>query len=368
MNRVRSVGIRGAGLAGLALAQKLIERLPGAQITIFDTRSALPHPTRTFCFFSGGEDFGVTPTRSWSAVRFRGSGFERSVDCSSKPYTLIRGVDYFSQTIDSLTSKGVIFRWSCPAVELYPHAIAVGGRLERFDVVVDAAFAPHSVTTGLWQSFAGVVIEAVSAAFTPGEATVMDLLPSTAESPVSFMYILPLSLTEALVEHTTFSFAPRPEEEHLAECQAWLLRRGIEVRREKDRERGAIPMGLRIARRAPWPVVGTAAGAIRAGTGYGFVGIQRQVESLAAAIVARPEAARRWSWNPTPPVLRMGDALFLRALRRAPLQGEALMNGLLRRADDRDIIAFLSGESGVGQSLRVMGGVPKGAMMKALCG
>lgn len=368
MSRVRSVGIRGAGLAGLALARQLLERLPGVQITVFDTRPALPHPARTFCFFSSGEDFGVTPTKSWGAVRFRGSGFERSVDCSSTPYTMIRGVDYFSQTIDSLTRRGVTFRWSSPAVELRPRAIAVGGRLERFDVVVDAAFAPHAVTTGLWQSFAGVVVEAVSAAFTPGEVTVMDLLPSTAESPVSFMYILPFSLSEALVEHTTFSFEPRPEAEHLAECQAWLERRGIQVRREQARERGAIPMGLRIARRAPWPVVGTAAGAIRAGTGYGFVGIQRQVESLATAIVTRAERAHRWSWNPTPPVLRMGDALFLRALRRAPLHGGDLMSGLLRRADDDDIVAFLSGESGVGQSLRVMGGVPKRTMVKALCG
>jgi len=299
-------------------------------------------------------------------VQFAGEGFRRTVDCGDTPYTLVRGDDFFRYAMRTLIDRGVEFTWSCRSVEIATAGVVVDGERRPFDVVIDAAFGAAGCAPVVWQSFAGIVVETAEPSFDPTEAIVMDLLPSSVDAPVEFVYVLPLSSTEALVEHTTFSRKPRDPVEHVAGARAWLSRRGIVVRREISRENGAIPMGLTPVERTPWPVVGTMGGAVRAGTGYGFIGIHRQAAALAGELAVAGRLSHGWRFDPTPFVLRLGDGLFLRALRRAPLAGRDLLTGILRHARDRDIVAFLGGSAGVGQSLRVMGRVPKLTMVRAL--
>lgn len=367
MTHARSVGIRGAGVAGLTLARKLVEQSPGTAVTVFDTRPALPHPPRTFCFFGGESELPGYAVKTWRSVRFVGSDFDRVVGCAETPYTMVRGEDFFADTVQFLAAHGVVFRWSCGSIELSRDSVIVGSNVLRFDVVVDAAFDRAMVSAPLWQSFGGIVVETVHASFSVEQATLMDFVPSSSQSPIGFVYVLPFSPTEALVEHTTFSREPLSAEAHLAGCSAWLERKGVVVRREISREFGAIPMGIRRVARTPWPVIGTAGGGVRAGTGYGFVGIHQQAARLAGAIASERRLKRGWRFDPTPSSLRCGDALFLRALCRAPLQGRAIVEGLLKRAADKDIVAFLSGAAGIGQAVRVMAGVPRLTMVRALC-
>lgn len=367
MQHTMMIGIRGAGVAGLACARAIGERLPGAALHLFDVRPAEPCPMRTFCFFGGADvDVGVVPAKRWQRVQFAGEGFRRTVECSETPYTLVRGEDFFRQAMRVLTKRGVEFTWSCRSVELATAGVVVDGERRPFDVVIDAAFSSSGCSPVMWQSFAGMVIETEERSFDPGEAIVMDLVPSSVDAAVGFVYVLPFSATEALIEHTTFSPTPLAPEEHFAGAARWLARRGIVVRHEVSRESGAIPMGLPSGEWTPWPVVGTMGGAVRAGTGYGFLGIHRQAAALAEELATVGRVPSGWRHQPTPLVLRTGDALFLRALQRAPLVGAELLAGILKRARDRDIIAFLGGSAGVGQSLRVMGRVPKMTMVRAL--
>ncbi len=368
MKSARSVGIRGAGLAGLALARRIVEFAPRCAVTVFDTRPSLPHPARTFCFFRSVNHQPMAPAvKAWGAVRFVGAEFDRVIDCREMPYTLVRGEDYFQHTLDFLGARGVEFRWGCRSVDLGRDGLMVEGKNLPFDIVVDAAFDSTTVAATLWQSFGGMVVEATTPVFDSECATLMEFESSTVESPVGFVYVLPFSPTEALVEHTTFSVAPLNVSTHLSGCAAWLRRHRIEVRREISRESGAIPMGITRPAAGRWPVIGTAAGGVRAGTGYGFLGIHAQAERLAEAIASGGPVETGWRFDPTPLSLRIGDALFLRALRRAPLQGRAIIEGLLQRAADRDVVAFLSGRARLAQAFRVMAGVPRATMVRALC-
>jgi lycopene beta-cyclase len=314
----------------------------------------------------------VTPAYRWGHVRFAGHGFDRIVDCRDKPYSMIRGEDFFGQMLPTLEAAGVNFFWEQPHVALAPGEVRVenlakGMTTHRFDYVVDAAFDPGAVQAQLWQSFAGLRVATQTARFSPGVATLMELGPSAADSPINFIYMLPLSATEALVEHTTFSLVPLAEQQHLEAVKKWLSAQGITEWREMGRERGAIPMGIASGSASPWPRVGTAAGGVRAGTGYGFVGIKEQARQLSEAMLLRGLRAGAWQYSPTPLLLRLGDALFLRALRRAPLQGAELMGALLRRASDNDLVAFLGGAPTLSEAWRVMRCVPKRKMVAALC-
>jgi lycopene beta-cyclase len=364
---MRTVGIRGAGVAGCALAQALKARFPELQITIFDRRPRLPHPPRTFCFFETGRvSASVTPAMQWRRVRVAGGDFSRVIDCSATPYTLVRGDDFFESAVHSLEELGVQFVWQAGESRLGPTAVTLGGGTYRFDLVVDAAFDPAPVVPRLWQSFAGVLVETERPSFDCGEATLMELQGSSTESPLSFMYVLPFSATTALVEHTTFSFSQLTEAEHFAFVERWLRARGIDRWRELAREHGAIPMGLDVGKAPPWPVVGTAGGGVRAGTGYGYQGIHQQVQRLADDLSRGAYSGGPWRFDPTRAILRIGDRLLLRALRRRPECGEDILGALLKTARDSDLVAFLAGEADLLQSLRVMSCVPKRQMVGAL--
>jgi lycopene beta-cyclase len=360
---VRTIGIRGAGLAGLSVAQELLRSNPELSISVFDVRSRLPHPQRTFCFFQPheGKHQGI-PTFTWKTVMFRGSSFERRIDVSGAPYTMIRGDEFFSQTLQELEAGGVSFLFGCQEVFLDGNSLRVDGALRSFDCVIDAAFDPNHATSLMWQSFAGVWVNTPAQVFDPTTAILMDLQESSPEAPVSFLYVLPTSPHTALLEHTTFSQAPMAKEYHLERCFEWLRARVGDAFHIDEYERGAIPMGLQIPREKHDVVVGSNAGAVRPATGYAFLAAREHARRISQAILGNqdkePHVYPRW--------LEKADALFLHALLRAPEKGSALMERLLTRSPSDALIAFLSGTVNLREALSVWLSVPKLTMIRSL--
>lgn len=363
MRTARTIGIRGAGLAGLSVARELLRADRNLSISVFDLRPRLPHPQRTFCFFQEpeGEYQGLT-TFKWKNVMFRGPSFERFVDVSSCPYTMIRGDDFFSETLEALEASGVSFHFGCRDVTLDGESLRVDGELRSFDRVIDAAFDPTHATSLMWQSFAGVWVTAQAPIFDPSTATLMDLQESSAEAPVSFLYVLPTSSHTALVEHTTFSPSQLPSQYHLERCLDWLRNRVGNGFKVGEVERGAIPMGLKIPETRHGAMVGTNAGVVRPGTGYAFVAAREQARRLTYRILGHREhlepAYPRW--------LERADTLFLKALLGAPERGSALMGRLLSRAPSDALISFLSGKVTVAEAASVWLSVPKFTMLRSL--
>lgn len=366
------IAIRGAGAAGLSLAQRVLEHDPDARLTLFDQRPRWPHPARTFCYFLDPETPAVVPpTHRWNRVAFAGAGFRRSLSCGDRPYCLTRGKDFFGPVLRRLEQHGVEFHWECREVQAERHQVAWDGRVRSFDVVVDAAFRPERQQAVLWQSFAGAWVTARRAVFTPGEALLMDLQEPGDGIPAEFVYVLPTSPYAALVEHTVFAPQPMPSGWHWARCHAWLARQRITAVSEETREYGAIPLGLReepVARGGPLRI-GSSAGAIRASTGYAFLTIQRQAAELAQRIAAgtalQPDQAERPAY---PAWLRLADRLFLQALARAPRRGSEMLGQLLATAPERELLRFLAGRVSPAEALRVMVHVPKRTMVRSLCG
>jgi lycopene beta-cyclase len=361
----RTVGIRGAGLAGLSIAREIVRLEPNVSISVFDLRTRLPHPPRTFCFFRT-DDTPVSArfTASWDSVIFRGKSFERRLDVSQTPYTMIRGDDFFEPLLEELESAGVSFHWGCRDVEVTDRAIRCNGASLEFDCVIDAAFQTATATSTLWQSFAGIWIRAASPAFDPATAILMDLRESSDAAPVSFLYILPTSPFTALVEHTTFSPSPLPEQYHLEQCTSWIRSNVGDEFEELEMERGTIPMGLRIPHAEGKYVTGSTAGMVRPATGYAFMATQRYSRHLSEHIF-------RGAPNPLgayPSWLTVGDRLFLQALRRSPLRGHNLMEKLLSRSPSRALVSFLSGDLSFREALSVWFSVPKISMIRALLG
>lgn len=358
-----TIGIRGAGLSGLSVARELITLEPNAKITLFDTRPRLPHLSRTFCFFRT-QECPSFPVRSfsWNSVMFRGASFERRLDVSTSPYTMIRGEDFFSSTLSYLESRGVEFHWECSSVEVSKNTIYADGQTSTFDAVVDAAFEATTARAMMWQSFAGVWASSQQPIFDPGTALLMDIHESSAEAPVSFLYILPTSERTALVEHTTFSPSPMAKGYHLDRCFEWLSRNHRDEFQLGATEYGAIPMGLRSTPSPAIYAVGSTAGAVRPATGYAFVRAHEQARQVAGQILSQGCQSN----TPYPRWLTCADSLFLTALRNAPERGREIMERLLSQARGDALVAFLSGDVTVRDALSVWLSVPKCTMLRSL--
>jgi lycopene beta-cyclase len=370
--KVLSVGIRGAGAAGLTCARAIQELVPDSRIELFDTRAKLPHPQRTFSYFGGaGSICPVRPKRTWPSVVLSGEKFCRTIDCHETPYSMIEGSSFYAGLFSELLPDRVAFHWGLPAVTVSPAGMCAGDVHKFFDVLIDAAFDPVAQSPLLWQSFAGVRIRTIGGEFNPNEVILMDLLRSDPGSALSFVYVLPISPTEILVEHTCFSSQVAPRDWHLAKCRAWLANRGVKRFEEIGYERGAIPMGLP----APSPVpgvlrIGSGSGAIRASTGYAFQAIQRQSLALASQLSrgdCESASLARSVRSPYPGWMRFCDRVFVSILAKAPHQGTRFFERLLRDAPAGQLIDFLSGRASFLDAIQVMWNVPKRKALGILC-
>jgi lycopene beta-cyclase len=367
-----SIGIRGAGVAGLSLAKAILDRTPGASITLFDDRPTLPYPERSFCFFEDHSAICPVPvSHRWGRIGFSGPGFHRGLDCADRPYALIQGAEFFPAMIGDLERRGAKFHWQAEVAVADERTLATRNGVWRFDLVFDGAFRASGVTAKLWQSFAGMMVETPEPRFDPGEAMLMELGESDELSAVSFYYILPFSRRQALIEHTTFSLHPLPASQHWSACRRWLEARRIAGYTIGRTERGTIPLGLPVAARvASLPMrIGSAAGAVRAATGYAFQTIQRQCRELAAQ-VHDFASGRRAAIQPCAPYkgwTMLSDRLFLEALAKRPRDGALIFRSLLRDSPASPLIDFLSNNATLVDALQVMWRVPKRRMLETLC-
>jgi lycopene beta-cyclase len=361
----KRVGIRGAGLAGLSLARELIKTSADFEICLFDTRSELPHPQRTFCFFSKSdssqEEFADF---CWRKIRFKSDTRERTLDLGTRRYTLVSGESFFESHLRVLSAARVQFQWNCTRVDISDNAISTDKGNYPFDIVIDAAFDRRTARSLMWQSFGGLRVKVKGEIFDPTTAVLMDLRESTQRSPLNFFYILPTSNNEALIEHTSFSPHIFDESFHFDRVKAWIDDSSAGSVEVVGREYGVIPMGLEDERCGESITIGSRSGAIRSSTGYGFLNIQRQAKELSAAIhedrrlEVKPSISPTWSaWC---------DNLFLRALLANPTEGRDLMNSILFRSSAEALPAFLNGDAGLLEALRVMSCASKLPMVKAL--
>lgn len=232
---------------------------------------------------------------------------------------------------------------------------------------------PGYKPTAIKQYFLGYEIESPGACFEPDKVILMDFrIPQS--GVVSFMYVLPLSATSALVEHTVFG-RKKPDIAHQDACLRNYLKTYFQITRFKEhyREYGIIPMDPDISPASEYPGIiplGTRAGAVRPATGYGFTGIQRQVVTLAQQLqqsnlsttskVQAPVALSRLT-------LKM-DRIFLRALQHSPTQAIALFSELFKRCEPGALVRFLDGSGSLSDHLQVVKSLPVRPLLRAAVG
>jgi len=183
---------------------------------------------------------------------------------------------------------------------------------------------------------------------------------------VPFLYVLPVTPTQALIELTVFGATPLGRRDLSAQLDAEVAKLvGDSPFTTLRSEHGVLPMGLN---KAPQPVhksyarVGVMAGGARPSTGYAFQRIQRWASECALTLAS---CGYPIPHRPDPLPLRVMDQIFLDVLRADPVRGGAIFFSLFGHADPARVIRFLSGRGGVVDSLAVVVAMPFAPFLRA---
>lgn len=358
--------VAGAGLSGSMLLRALDQAgLGGARVLLVDRRER-QEDDRTWCFWETRPGpFEPLVSHTWEELRVFGPAPAhpgRRLQLAPYRYKMIRAGDFYQVMGAWLEARPQVERLTgeieAVGEEDGQAFLRLGGRHYRADWVFDAVHMPSGPPPEpyrlLLQHFLGWEVQTTRDRFDPGCATFMDFRVPQLQG-TCFVYLLPTSPREALVEYTVFSEHPWPTEAYEAQLRDYLSGVvGVDDYRVVRTETGVIPMTDRpfAARRGERVIaIGTAAGMVKPSTGYAFGRVWQHAKALASALASdgRP-------WLPTPRWSRHAwmDAVLLRALAAGELDGAAFFSRLLLRNPPPRVLDFLDERSRLAQELAIM--------------
>ena len=373
--------ILGGGCAGLSLGMNLSkfgEHTP--KTTILEGRTHYTND-RTWCFWGGfGSDSEEFVTHRWESFSITTSKARVTRHCKETPYLMVSSQDFY-QTAQRLISES-------PRIDLKRGNLITGEIFKRkglwhVSTPLGEYSAPWIVDTRpgssplvhsspasnpmLWQSFLGEEITTEGDLFDPGCVELMDFSGSLPET-ILFLYVLPFSKREALVEATVFG--PRPlSAEELAEPLKSLTKnrlQGLHALSGRS-EHGILPMGTTrntgqlkqpaedLGNDPSYVRAGLMAGGARPSSGYAFQRIWKWSQACAMALATGKPP------RPHPhdhPLTRAMDALFLRVLSSYPELAPDLFLSLFAKVKPARVARFMNDQGTLSDCAAIMASLP----------
>ena len=181
---------------------------------------------------------------------------------------------------------------------------------------------------------------------------------------IPFIYVLPFSSTEALVEITWFGPKVLAKSVYREQLQRYLQRKEAGKYEIIEQEYGVLPMSTLPTTTQPTRRIrrlGLAGGAARPSTGYAFLAIQRQAQRLADQLL-------KGDWENFPDYYstqsRLLDATFLRVLQENPKRGPELFWRLFRYANPDALVRFLADTASLKDLWEIATCLPSGIFLK----
>ena len=366
--------IVGGGASGLQLADALGSDpyFSDKHIALFE-RQTQKSNDRTWCFWEPGPGkFDALLTKSWDHIRFRGPELEQRLPLDPYRYKMLRGEDFYREYYRRIAQY--------PNIEVRReevHSIETGAtkalvKTVSGDYTADKVFSSVSFEPAetllkpfpvLQQHFIGWFVRCKEPVFDAEAPTFMDFsIPQ--DGHTRFMYILPQSPTEALIEYTLFSETLLETHQYEAALKAYLEEDlGNPSYEILEKERGSIPMTVNdfaAADRANLVHIGIAGGWAKASTGYTFWSTSQKVPRLVEALkTGKPlkMAVKSKFWY--------YDRLMLDVLARENEKGSLIFSSLFRKLSPQLIFKFLHEQTNFAEDFRIVNSCPKGMFIRA---
>ena len=222
---------------------------------------------------------------------------------------------------------------------------------------------PQLPTNVLYQHFLGQYVTSDRPIFDPGCALLMDFRCDQSQG-MHFIYLLPFSETEALVESTLFTAEIASDEYYRTAITAYLSRfyasASFTITGE---EKGALPL-CEIAQtpKKNEIAIGARGGALRPSSGYGFVFIQRHITKL----VRHYQQSGEWRPQaPHSPLQLWMDRVFLRVIEGQSPDIPSYFVRLASQLDGASFARFMSGRARWRDLAKVVWAMPPTPFLKA---
>ena len=367
----------GTGLSTLMTVYKMVlsGKFNGKSILLLD-ESQKKINDRTWCFWAEEKTiWDSIISKKWDSALFANEEFKRNLELKPYQYNQIRGIDFYSFVFEELSKHQNITFLNEKVTdinELETH-VFVGTEENRYtcDYLFNSIYTKAFVQSQtkypvLQQHFVGWFVKSEHEIFNPEQATFMDFSVEQ-KGNTRFMYVLPTSKNEALVEYTLFSENLLPKEEYEKEIQLYLEKLGTNKFEIVEKEHGSIPMTC-------YPFwkkntkkvlnIGTAGGWTKASTGYTFRNSDKKssdlVEFLHTSTTLRMttfhKKNRFWFY----------DLLLLDILHRHNELGSTIFSSLFRKGNPKLVFKFLDEETSLAEDFQVILKCPKVHFIKAL--
>jgi lycopene beta-cyclase len=368
--------IIGAGAAGLQLALRMAKDsfFADKKILLLD-RSPKQSNDRTWSFWEKGDgEWDSLCWNSWSFAKFKNTDADLHLDLSPYKYKSLRGLDFYNHARSVLYGNPTFIWFQEEVVEVKEMADEVELKTPwhtytctyLFDSRIDEAFFEDEDSYNrLLQHFKGWVIETPLPCFNEDAFTMMDFRWKEAGT-TSFMYVLPVSPTKALVEFTYFSPALVEERFYEEKIRAYLK---DELKLDSysivETEFGIIPMSDFPFERGSSPRVikiGTAGGWVKPSTGYSFKNGGRLslkiVENLKSGLPpANLLFSRKHRWY---------DRLLVDVLMKQNDIGPQIFSQMYKKNKVQQIFRFLDDETTLWEDIRIIASFSPWPFLKAL--
>lgn len=354
-------GIIGGGCAGLQMLNALLQN-PATQkdsIVIFEPEVEIPD--KSWCFWSKeAHIYQDLVETSWDQLVFRAQNkvikrtifpYKYQYISSQKFYhyhrQLIckhRNVKLLNAKVSQVNNQNGSFVIECDEEHF------------QFENVYDSRQNTKNLEQPqVWQHFLGWQVMMAEPVFDTSAATIMDFdLPGN-----GFIYLLPFSSCQALIELTYFSTKLYQSEHYRFHLQEFMAMRYPQINFQlKNEECGKIPMsgknftGIGAAGQY---LIGTAGGMTKATTGYTFTRIMNDCERIVKAVAKGKSAIPN---RGTTGRFLFYDRLLLGILERKPDLLETIMYELFSKQPFQRILAFLDESSSFWQELKIFGRLP----------
>jgi lycopene beta-cyclase len=366
--------LAGGGCAGLSLVYHLLESsLKDSQILIIDPNQG-EIPNKTWCYWSK-EALPIHPQSarfSWNSFYLKDATQQLTKPLEDLSYHHLNSHDFYTHVLEKirqfpnvhfLKEEVVALTPTGTGIQVTTHTADTFNAPFVFDSRVKSTDSDQSI---LKQVFIGIRIKVSEPLFDPKKWGLMDF-ETRPSNGFDFIYTLPFSTHEALIEYTAYTTEERTEEELLKELQEFLNQKYGSIAYDiQFQESGKIPMSTRnffssvSSRHIP---IGTAAGWTKPSTGYTFAPIQENC----AAIVASLERDELTSLHfPRKTRFVFYDNILLTIAHRWPKRLPGLFLNLFSSSRPELVFRFLSEKTTFSEEIRLLSGLKFGIFLKGL--
>lgn len=365
----------GAGLASLMTVYQMAKsgKFEDKSILLIDIDPKQAND-RTWCFWEKGKGhWDSILHKEWNTAIFANDKFRVDLNFDGYSYKMIRGIDFYSETLSEIKKHNNIEFVQQRITDFADSGFNVLVKTETENYTCNkllnsiynpALAASQDKYPVLRQHFTGWHIKTTEPVFDSGKPVFMDFsIPQKGNT--RFMYVLPFSGNEAIVEYTLFSKDLLAKSEYEDAIEDYLNNAGIKSYEIIAEEKGSIPMtSYKFWENNSKNIlnIGSAGGWTKASTGYTFRNANKKTKDLMHFLQTEDDFIKFHKKNR----FWFYDLLLLDILATKNHKGADIFSSMFKGGKAAPIFKFLDEETTITEDLNVILKCPKGLFLSAL--